>query len=615
MQYSDFTDLISSGKNIFLSGIGGVSMRALAGLLMDMGACVSGSDRDDSPVLGSLRKQGATIYTPQRAENIEGAALIIRTAAVHDDNPEIVAARAAGIPVMERSEAWGLLMREYDRAVCVAGTHGKTTTTAMLATLGMSAGLDPTVMVGGDLPEISGTLRIGGRNLMVAEACEYKDSFLQFFPTVAIILNVEFDHPDYFADLDAIKESFRRFALRTPEDGTVIVCGDDKDALDSVREVSRRKLTFGFSEDCDVRGVNVREGKSAGCDIYYRGEFWAKMELSVPGRHNVSNALACAAAAIALGIEPDSYARGIARYNGVGRRMERMGNISGAEIFDDYAHHPSEVEATLKMAKSCTEGKVLCVFQPHTYSRTASLLSEFASALSIADRVMICPIYSARETDTLGVSAESLSALIPGALTAQGLEDAAEWVVENACAGDTVITMGAGDVYKTAQIIAQKGVERMHIISVREEPEYKAAAVRYIQQVFGTDKNSKVYENCISYSLHTDAPLPHWYLLEDDDKIVGCAGLITNDFISRQDIWPWICAVYITPEYRGRALGGVLLDKAREDAAKAGFKKVYIATAHIGYYENFGFKHIGTGYRPWGESSRIYEGSTSIDNK
>jgi GNAT superfamily N-acetyltransferase len=175
--------------------------------------------------------------------------------------------------------------------------------------------------------------------------------------------------------------------------------------------------------------------------------------------------------------------------------------------------------------------------------------------------------------------------------------------------------MGAGDVYKTAQIIAQKGVERMHIISVREEPEYKAAAVRYIQQVFGTDKNSKVYENCISYSLHTDAPLPHWYLLEDDDKIVGCAGLITNDFISRQDIWPWICAVYITPEYRGRALGGVLLDKAREDAAKAGFKKVYIATAHIGYYENFGFKHIGTGYRPWGESSRIYEGSTSIDNK
>ena len=586
-------------------------MRALAGLLMDMGACVSGSDRDDSAVLDTLRKQGAKIFIPQQASNIEGADMIIRTAAVQDNNPEMVAARAAGIPVMERSEAWGLLMRGYERAVCVAGTHGKTTTTAMLATLGMSAGLDPTVMVGGDLPEIYGTLRIGGRNLMVAEACEYKDSFLQFFPTVAIILNVEFDHPDYFSDLSAVKDSFRRFALRTPENGTVVVCGDDSEALDSVRDVDRNKLTFGFSENCDVRGVNVREGKSAGCDIYYKGEKWAEMHLSVPGRHNVSNALACAAAAIALGIEPEAFSKGIARYSGVGRRMERMGNISGAEIFDDYAHHPSEIEATLKMAKTCTDGKVLCVFQPHTYSRTASLLSEFAAALSYADRVMICPIYSARETDTLGMSAASLAQLIPGGLTADSLEQAADWVVENARAGDIVITMGAGDVYKTAQIIAQKGVERMHIISVREEPEYKAAAVRYIQEIWGTDQNAKVYENCIAYSLHTDAPMPHWYLLEDEDKIVGCAGMIANDFISRQDIGPWICAVYITPEYRGRALGGVLLNKAKADAAAAGFKKVYIATGHIGYYENFGFKHIGTGYRPWGESSRIYEGDTS----
>lgn len=611
MQYKDFTDLIASGRNIFLSGIGGVSMRALAGLLMDMGAAVYGSDREESQVLDTLRKQGAKIYTPQRADNITGASLIIRTAAVHDDNPEIVAARQTGIPVMERSEAWGLLMRGYDRAVCVGGTHGKTTTTAMLATLGMSAGLDPTVMVGGDLPEIFGTLRIGGRNLMVAEACEYKDSFLNFYPTVAMILNVEFDHPDYFSDLDAVKNSFRAFALRTPENGTVVVCGDDAEALDTVKDVNRRILTFGFSEGCDVRGVNVREGKTAGCEVYYLGEHWCTMELSVPGIHNVSNALACAAAAIALGIEPDSYARGIARYNGVGRRMERMGNISGAEIFDDYAHHPSEVETTLKMAKSRAEGRVLCVFQPHTYSRTASLLHDFAAALSYADKVMICPIYSARETDTLGVSAQSLAQLIPGALVANSLEEAADWVIEEACAGDTVITMGAGDVYKTAQIIAQKGVERMHIISVREEPEYKAAAIRYFQQVFATDKNAKVYENCISYSLHTDAPLPHWYLLEDEDKIVGCAGMITNDFISRQDIWPWICAVYITPEYRGRALGGVLLNKAKADAREAGFKKVYIATGHIGYYENFGFKHIGTGYRPWGESSRIYEGDTS----
>ena len=611
MQYSEFTDLISSGKNIFLSGIGGVSMRALAGLLMDMGACVSGSDRDNSAVLDTLRKQGAKIYIPQQASNIEGIDLIIRTAAVQDTNPEMVAARAAGVPIMERSEAWGLLMRGYERAVCVAGTHGKTTTTAMLATLGMSAGLDPTVMVGGDLPEIYGTLRIGGRNLMVAEACEYKDSFLQFYPTVAIILNVEFDHPDYFRDLDAIKDSFRRFALRTPANGTVVVCGDDIDALDSIRDVDRNKLTFGFSDNCDVRGINVREGKSAGCDIYYRGEKWAEMHLNVPGRHNVSNALACAAAAIALGIDPEAFTKGIARYSGVGRRMERMGNISGAEIFDDYAHHPSEIEATLKMAKTCTDGKVLCVFQPHTYSRTASLLDDFAAALSHADRVMICPIYSARETDTLGVSAASLAQLIPGGLTADSLEQAADWVVDNAQAGDIVITMGAGDVYKTAQIIAQKGVERMHIISVREEPEYKSAAVRYIQEIWGTDKNAKVYENCIAYSLHTDAPLPHWYLLEDEDKIVGCAGMITNDFISRQDIGPWICAVYIAPEYRGRALGGVLLNKAKADAREAGFKKVYIATGHIGYYENFGFKHIGTGYRPWGESSRIYEGDTS----
>ncbi|MBQ7624357.1 MAG: UDP-N-acetylmuramate--L-alanine ligase [Clostridia bacterium] len=605
MEHKVLMDMIKNKKPIFLSGIGGVSMRALARLLYGMGACVSGSDRDESETLDALRETGIKVYTPQKAENVYNAALVIRTAAVPDSNPEILYARENGVPVMERAEAWGLLMLDYKKAICVAGTHGKTTTTAMIATLGVEAGLDPTVMVGGDFHLIHGSLRDGSKRLIVAEACEYKNSFLSFNPTIAVILNVEYDHPDFFKDINAVVDSFKQFALRTDKSGTVIYCADDENAVKAISSVDRKLMSFGVTEGCDVRADNIKLSEKPSFDIYYGGKKWAEVTLTVPGAHNVKNALAAACCAILLGIDGESFSRYISCYGGVGRRMEYVKSFSGADIYDDYAHHPSEIEATLTTARTVSRGRVLCVFQPHTFTRTAALLDGFAKALSIADKVCVCPIFAARETDDLAMSEQVLADRIPNAEAAPSITAAARWIENNAREGDLILTMGAGDVFKAASQIRS---EKMRVISVTEEPEYKTAAIRYFDKVWGTNENRKAFENSISYSAMTSSPFPRFYLLEEGDDIIGCAALYANDYISRQDLMPWICSVYIEPSKRGNGFGGILLDRAREDARAAGYKKVYIATGHIGYYEHFGFKHIGAGFRPWGESERIYEG-------
>ena len=450
----NFNEILRSGAPIHLIGVGGVSMRALARMLKDMGAHVRGSDRDSSIYTLQLDEQGIPVAIGHRPDNVREAGLVIRTAAIKDDNPEVVAARAQKIPVISRAEAWGAIMEHYAKVVCVAGTHGKTSTTAMIATFAEAASLDPTVMVGGDLPSIGGTLRIGHGDLFVAEACEYQNSFLSFHPTLAVILNIDRDHLDFFKDTDDIIASFRTFAQLTPADGAVILNGDDENCRRMAQDLDRQVITFGFGENCDVRAVNraFRNGLNC-CDVLYKGDLYCRIALKVPGDHNLMNALSAASVAIRLGVPSEEFAKGIGAYNGVGRRFEFKRAWHEAKIYDDYSHHPTEIEAALKAAKTLSPNRVVCIFQPHTFSRTVSLLDEFALALSHADKVILCPIYAAREVNTYGVSSEDLAKRIPGAEVANDLRHAAQLLGEQVQPGDLVFTMGAGDVCKLVQYL------------------------------------------------------------------------------------------------------------------------------------------------------------------
>ena len=450
----NFNEILRSDAPVHLIGIGGVSMRALAKMLKNMGANVRGSDRDSSIYTLQLDEQGIPVAIGHRPDNVRDAGLIIRTAAIHDDNPEIAAARAAGIPVISRAEAWGFIMAHYSKVVCISGTHGKTSTTAMIATFTQSAQLDPTVMVGGDLPSIGGTLRIGEGDLFVAEACEYQNSFLSFRPTVSVILNIDREHLDFFKDTVDIIASFRSFAQLTPENGVVIINGDDNNCRRAVEGLDRKVLTFGFSESCNVRAINteLQDGLFC-CDVVHDGNLYCRMKLRVPGQHNLLNALASAAVAIHLGVPSDDFAKGIGAYNGVGRRFEFKKNWRGAKVYDDYSHHPTEITAALKAALDLKPNRVICVFQPHTYSRTVSLLDDFAGALAYADNIILCPIYAARETNTYGVSSQDLADRIPGAVVANDLRHAAQLLEELVQPGDLIFTMGAGDVNRIAQYL------------------------------------------------------------------------------------------------------------------------------------------------------------------
>ncbi len=379
---------------------------------------------------------------------MEGAALIVRTAAVHDENPEIVRAHALGIPVMERAEAWGHLMRDYDNVVCLAGTHGKTTSTSMMTLMTMEAQMDPTVMVGSNLPAIGGTLRIGGKGCFVAESCEYCNSFLRFAPTVAVVLNVEEDHLDFFKDLNDIVHSFRSFVELTPMNGLVVVNGDDPNAMRCVDRLDRRVRTFGLNANADVRAVDVRDENG-----YYRftvlveGKQYAEVALSVPGRHNMLNALACCAAAEFLGVSGDAAARGLNKFTGSSRRFQLVGKMhSGATVVDDYAHHPSEMKATLATAKEMKFDRILCAFQPHTYTRTKALFPEFVEALKQCDIAVLAPIFAAREQNTIGIYASDLAAEVPGAKSFDSFAEIADYLRREAGPNDLVITMGAGNI-------------------------------------------------------------------------------------------------------------------------------------------------------------------------
>ncbi len=449
----EFDNFLSPGRKGHLIGIGGVSMSSLAEVLKGMGITVTGSDINEGRNVDELRANGFTVHIGHRAENIsDDIEFVVRTAAAHDDNPEIVAAHARGIPVFERTQAWGAISKDYQNALCISGTHGKTTTTSMCTHINMAADRDPTVMIGGTLPLLHSGHRVGHGNTIIMEACEYYNSFLSFHPTIAVILNIEADHLDFFKDLDDIKRSFRTFAERTSEDGTVIVNLDDPNAMEAIEGIDRHIMTFGLTAKADVYAKNISYlGENSQFDIYYHGRKYTDVTLHVPGEHNVKNALAAAAASICLGIRPNAVKYGLAGFNGAGRRFEFKGKFNGADVYDDYAHHPGELRALLDMVETLNYKRTVVVFQPHTYTRTAALFDDFIAQLRRPDVVLLAEIFAAREKNTIGISSSQLAEQIPGANFYPGFDGLENALRSLAQPGDIILTVGAGDVYRIGE--------------------------------------------------------------------------------------------------------------------------------------------------------------------
>lgn len=443
--------------SIHFIGIGGISMSGLAKLLLFMGAKVSGSDRAPSELTRELESKGASICYDQSLGYIpDDTGVVVATAAISDDNPEIVSAKSRNIPIMTRAELLGQVMRQYEIPVAVAGTHGKTTTTSMLTQILLDSGCDPTSSIGGILPSIGGNFRIGSGRYFVMEACEYTNSFLSFFPKIAVILNIDADHLDFFRDLEDIRHSFAEFARLLPDDGTLIINGQIPDPEGITAGLSCRVVTFGIGEGFDVSASGITYDEqghpSFTADIGGKKESFS---LSVPGEHNVSNACAAIAAARLLDIPFDDIRRALKGFSGTDRRFEFKGKKNGFTIVDDYAHHPTEIRATLAAAKKYPHNNIRCVFQPHTYSRTKALLNEFADALSLADEVILADIYAARETDTLGISsltlAEKLEEKGVSCRYFPSFDEIEKYILENCINGDLLITMGAGNVVKIGE--------------------------------------------------------------------------------------------------------------------------------------------------------------------
>ena len=447
---SGFDKFLVPGKKGHLIGIGGVSMSPLAEVLHDAGLCIVGSDMHEGDNTQALRRKGIHVMIGHAAENItDDLDFVVRTAAVHDDNPEIVAAREKGIPVFERTQAWGAIMRNYPNAICIAGTHGKTTTTSMCTHIMMAAEKDPTVMIGGTLPLLHAGHRVGRGETIIFESCEYYNSFLSLTPTIAVVLNIEADHLDFFKDLEDIQKSFRAFADRVPEDGLIIANLDDENTMEALKSLNRRILTFGLSEQADIHPANiVCRGAKSEFDIIYRGECITRAVIHIPGKHNIRNALAAAAAAMELGVSPAAVKYGLSGFQGAGRRFEFKGKFNGADLYDDYAHHPSELRAVLDAVEALDYSRTIVVFQPHTYTRTHALFQDFVEQLRRPTVTYLAEIYAAREQNTIGISSKDLAAEIPGARFFPTFAEIENSLAETAKPGDIILTIGAGDVFR-----------------------------------------------------------------------------------------------------------------------------------------------------------------------
>ena len=454
----DIKTFFKPGTRVHLAGIGGVSMCPLAEVLAGMGLQVQGSDMSESDTVRQLRAQGIPVAVGHSAENLKDCALVIRTAAIHDDNPEIAGAIARGIPVYERAQAWGAIMQHYQNAVCISGTHGKTTTTSMATHIFMAAQADPTVMIGGTLPLLHSGYRVGRGDTIILESCEYCNSFLNFFPTVAVILNVEADHLDFFKDLADIEHSFHAFADLVPQRGYIISNADDPGAREAVKGLSHPVFTFGIADpdaDCTTHNVAFHDGCPT-FDVVIRGETYAHVELHIAGRHNILNSLAAASAAYVLGIPGSAVEEGLATFHGAGRRFERKGTFHGADVFDDYAHHPAELHALLTTAQSMGYERVICAFQPHTYTRTKALFDDFVRELQLPDVTILAEIYAAREKNDIGISSQDLAAKIPGAVYCSTLDQVADQLAKLARPGDLILTVGAGDIFRAGEKLLER---------------------------------------------------------------------------------------------------------------------------------------------------------------
>ena len=454
----DIKTFFKPGTRVHLAGIGGVSMCPLAEVLAGMGLQVQGSDMSESDTVRQLRAQGIPVAVGHSAENLKDCALVIRTAAIHDDNPEIAGAIARGIPVYERAQAWGAIMQHYQNAVCISGTHGKTTTTSMATHIFMAAQADPTVMIGGTLPLLHSGYRVGRGDTIILESCEYCNSFLNFFPTVAVILNVEADHLDFFKDLADIEHSFHAFADLVPQRGYIISNADDPGAREAVKGLSHPVFTFGIADpdaDCTAHNVAFHDGCPT-FDVVIRGETYAHVELHIAGRHNILNSLAAASAAYVLGIPGSAVEEGLATFHGAGRRFERKGTFHGADVFDDYAHPPAELHALLTTAQSMGYERVICAFQPHTYTRTKALFDDFVRELQLPDVTILAEIYAAREKNDIGISSQDLAAKIPGAVYCSTLDQVADQLAKLARPGDLILTVGAGDIFRAGEKLLER---------------------------------------------------------------------------------------------------------------------------------------------------------------
>ena len=464
------TNILNGKKHIHFIGIGGSGMYPLAQILHTQGYYLTGSDNNETETLDAVRKMGIPVFIGQRAENIEGADLIVHTAAIMEDNPELMAARASGVPVLERADMLGIITSRYDNAVCVSGTHGKTTATSMITQILYTAGVDLSAYIGGKLPCIGGSGIAGKSDIMVCESCEFEDHFLKFFPDISVILNIDADHLDYFGTLENIIASFRKFAGNTTK--LLVVNGSDANTMKAVSGLEKNIVTFGKDSSYDFYPENItrENGLLTRFDAMKKGEKLGTITLHVAGIHNVLNALAAVAVADYLGIDFTAVQKGLEEFRGAKRRFEKLGFEKGVTVVDDYAHHPTELEATLRAAMEMNFNHVWAIFQPFTFSRTKILLDDFARVLQIPDKAVLTDIMGSREKNTYGIFTRHLAEKIPGCIWFPQNEDE-EWtderkyanfqqicdyVCENVQEGDLVITLGCGDAYKIARMILKK---------------------------------------------------------------------------------------------------------------------------------------------------------------